>query len=198
MAAPIIAPLAARALQDQPEAIRVLFPADQTILESGSHEVLCVLAEGQTDPPLLKVDGKPRRWEATAPPMLLARLDLTPGFHTIAIGKLRIRIYVQGDDTPPQKFCDWPTFRSHPGSAEGRKNCADCHEARKRNGRQAVGAFRGAAACQHCHSPGQFELVHFHPERPLAACQECHALHGSPRPSLLRAPAKELCARCHD
>ncbi len=44
---------------------------------------------------------------------------------------------------------------------------------------------------------GSFDVIHSHPLEPIEHCQICHALHGSTREGLLKAPPK-LCADCHD
>lgn len=179
--------------------VRVIFPADKCVLESGKLDLLCVATErkGQVAP-RLRVDGKDKSWEPFEAPVLLSRLELRPGRHRITVGAKRLRVYVRGTRDGPDEPSGWPLYRTHPGSATGWKSCTTCHEVTKQDGRADVGAPRGSASCSQCHSPADFELTHFHPQEPLAACHMCHAVHGSGQPSLLRAPVKRLCAECHD
>ena len=178
-------------------ALRILFPADQSVIETGRFELICVVADNAKGAPRLRIDGKPGRWQPYVPPVFVARLDLTPGRHAIAIGSTKLQVHVRGSDPPPEA-AEWPVFRSHPGGADGWKDCRACHEVTEQNGRQSLGALREPSACQECHSAEDFQLAHFHPEKPLAGCHQCHALHGSAAKSLLKGPAKKLCAVCHD
>jgi len=178
-------------------AVRVLFPADQSVLETGRFELICLAAEGVRKPPALRVDGKAGRWQPFALPALVARLELKPGRHEIAVGPTKLQVYVRGGDLPPE-VAEWPVFGTHPGDADGWKECHACHEVTQEGGRQSVGPLGEPVACQHCHSSEDFQLAHFHPEKPLAGCHQCHALHGSSAKSLLKAPRKQLCAACHD
>jgi predicted CXXCH cytochrome family protein len=180
-----------------PPALRVLFPADQSVLETGRFELICLAADDVRKPPALRIDGKSGRWQPFALPVLVARLDLKPGRHEIAVGPTKLQVCVGGSDLPPE-VADWPVSGTHPGGADGWKECHACHEVTEGNGRQSVGALDEPVACQHCHSSEDFQLAHFHPEKPLAGCHQCHALHGSSATSLLKAPRKQLCATCHD
>lgn len=178
-------------------ALRVLFPTDQSTIETGRLELICIAGEGVKKPPALRVDGKARRWQPFALPVLVARLELKPGRHEIAIGATKLRVCVTEGD-PPSERPEWPAFSAHPDGADGWRDCGACHEVTEANGRQSIGALREPTACQHCHSSEDFQLAHFHPEKPLAGCHQCHALHGSSAKSLLKAPRKQLCAACHD
>ena len=186
--------LAAPLLHGEDASLRLLFPADRSVLEAGRFEVIGVLPEGATEAPPLRVDGKSAEWLPVAAPVLVARLELSSGAHEIALGSTTLRIYVRGEEPPD----DWAAFQSHPGAQDGWKNCAVCHETAEVDGRTTVGDLREPEACRECHSADDFQLAHFHPERPLAGCHQCHALHGSPNESFLKSPIKQLCAKCHD
>ncbi|MBM3497589.1 MAG: hypothetical protein FJX74_02855 [Armatimonadetes bacterium] len=186
-----VLPVAAlpRALGDgSPPELRVLFPQAGATLADGQVDMICVLPEGARAP-ALRVDGKRVAWGPYALPVLAARLDLAPGPHRIALGKTVLTVTVDPEATE--------AFRSHAGG-EGWKDCTVCHEATDEGGRQALGDLKAPTACQQCHSADDFQLAHFHPEKPLAGCHQCHALHGASATSLLKAPVKQLCAACHD
>jgi len=179
----------------------VIFPRDQCVVESGKLDLLGVTREPKQGSPsgsALRVDGKPWKWELYKEPTLLSRLQLAPGRHQITIGSGRLRVYVRGKSSAEDEPNGWPVFRTHLGATEGWKDCATCHELTKDGARTVVGDPMEPAACSQCHSSTEFEVAHFHPEEPLASCQMCHALHGSSRESLLKAPVKTLCANCHD
>jgi len=177
--------------------LRVLFPQHRALLESGKFEVIAALPKGETEQPALRVDGKAAEWEPFEPPALVARVELEPGEHKIAIGKevLRVRVLAEGEDVP--EGTKWPVFRSHGKPGEW-KTCAACHDITEEDGRSTVGELDEPDACLTCHTDEEFELAHFHPLDPIEACHLCHALHGGSATGLLRAPAKELCAACHD
>jgi len=178
--------------------VRVLFPLDGTVLESGRFELLAVAASAAEAPPELRVDGAAAPWEPYAPPALLASLELAPGPHEVSVGPQTLRVLVRGEGASPADPPGWEICRTHADSTAGRLGCAVCHEAGEEGGRVAIREPQEPAACLACHSRDEFALVHFHPLEPVAHCHLCHALHGSTRPSLLRAPVKELCAACHD
>jgi len=180
--------------------VRVLFPADKSAVESGQFDVLCVAAAsnaGQPAPPRLRVDGKAVSWEAYKPPVLLSRVNLRPGRHIIVIGTERLRVHVRGDGEGSAGTPDWPLHKTHL-SVPGCADCAACHQVSQQGDCLAVGEVTESSACSACHSASDFEAAHFHPQEPLASCRMCHALHGSSGPSLLRGPAKQLCAACHE
>jgi predicted CXXCH cytochrome family protein len=181
--------------------VKVIFPADQCVVESGKFDLLCLTPKteaGLPPRPQLRVDGKPGRWEPYEAPTLLSRLELSAGRHEIAIGPKILRIHVPGTPGAAEEPLGWPVYRSHLGATEGWKDCATCHEVAKGDNGTVVGNPREPSACSQCHPSVDFELTHFHLEEPLASCHTCHALHGSSSPSLLRAPVKKLCAECHD
>lgn len=193
-----------RSLRDRDSAaipLRLIFPAEQCVVESGGLELLCVASGSAPDITSrvpLRVDGRPRSWEPYGTPILLSRLELAPGWHDVAIGTRHVRIFVLGGPESNQAPQGWPVFRSHPGGSDGWKDCAVCHQVTDEDGRVAVEDPEDSSTCFQCHSSMEFELTHTHPEAPLASCEICHAVHGSSRPSLLIAPVKELCTLCHD
>jgi predicted CXXCH cytochrome family protein len=187
--------------EDAATTVRVLFPAGQCVLETGHFELVCALVREAMGPKPrlpLRVDGRRGKWLPYAPPVFVARLELKAGLHEITVGSQKLRVYVRGDEAAPAEVADWPVLRSHPGGADGWKDCGTCHEVTDEKGRPNVGDPQEPSACKQCHSSEDFQLAHFHPEKPLDTCHQCHALHGSADEHLLRGPAKKLCAACHD
>ena len=181
--------------------LRVIFPAEQCIVESGKLELLCVIPGSVPSVASripLRVDGKPRSWEPYQTPILLSRLELAPGWHDVTIGVKHLRIFVLNSTEADRAPRGWPVLKSHPGGNNGWKDCAVCHQVTDEDGRAAVGDPEDSSICFQCHSSVEFELTHLHTEAPFASCEVCHAIHGSSRPSLLIAPVKELCTLCHD
>jgi len=190
--------------------LRMLSPADRCVLESGKVELLCVAPDTQVAAGAqaipgaqpagvpLRVDGKPGKWEPYARPVLFAKLELTPGRHELRIGDRQLRLFVadaEGEHKPPD---GWPVHRSHSTGTGKWKDCTLCHELEKREGRASIKDLKDPLPCLGCHSADEFASTHFHVLKPIENCQLCHALHGSTRKALLKAPAKELCADCHD
>jgi predicted CXXCH cytochrome family protein len=181
------------------EALRVIFPADQCTVESGKLDLLCVTAETTAgEPPALLVDGKPGKWEAYRRPVLLSRLELAPGEHTIAVGGKELQIVADDAPETEEPPGDGPVHADHPDGDDGWKDCAACHAVTKEDGLTVIGDPDEPDACLQCHSPTDFEVTHFHPLEPIASCRMCHAVHGSANASLLKGPVKELCAACHE
>jgi predicted CXXCH cytochrome family protein len=60
-----------------------------------------------------------------------------------------------------------------------------------------VGELRDNDACLACHATADLEAGHSHPLEPIKHCERCHALHGSARKGLLKAPAKQLWDEYH-
>jgi predicted CXXCH cytochrome family protein len=177
---------------EKTEEPKLLFPPDQAVLSSGNFDVICKA----TDLPL-EVDGQKTAWESFTPPVRVAHVGLEAGLHTIAIGPRRVQFSValNGDEHEGPK--EWPHYRRHPlGSDEDR--CVMCHETRRQGGQIVLGALKSYRACLDCHEQSEFDVAHSHPLQPLEPCQMCHALHGSKEKALLRAPAKQLCTKCHD
>ena len=179
---------------DEPEPVQddVLFPPDQAVLLSGSFDVIWK-GEGGA----LEVDGRPREWEPFQPPLHVAHLRLSPGMHELRIGDRRRQLVVALNEEEHDGPDDWPQLRQHQMNTNENR-CGDCHETSKQLDRTAVGELRSPHACLECHEPVDFEITHSHPLKPIEHCETCHALHGSPHKGLLKAPAKKLCADCHD
>jgi predicted CXXCH cytochrome family protein len=177
-------------LTADPPAAAVIAPPDHAALSSGNFYVICRGGAGG-----LTVDGAPRAWGQFAGPLHAARLRLEPGAHELRVGNRKVAVYVTaaGKEAP----AGWEAYRLHPIEA-GADACARCHETARRDGLTEVGAVKAFSACLECHKPAEFEAKHSHPLDPLRHCGSCHAPHGSPRKGLLRAPAKKLCAECHE
>jgi predicted CXXCH cytochrome family protein len=170
-----------------PPSVRVVSPPPNAVLPSGRCTVIC-----QGGPAELTVDGRPQPWGAFAEPLHVARLRLAPGRHELRVGGRTLAVWVEGDPAP----AGW-TGRLHPLGA-GADACGVCHETGTRGGLTGVGAVKPFSACLTCHSPAQFEAKHAHPLEPLRDCGSCHASHGAALKGLIKAPAKKLCAACHD
>jgi predicted CXXCH cytochrome family protein len=183
------------------DTLRVLFPQDECVLESGKFDLLCLMADAaseQESPPELRVDGSAGKWEPYKPPVLVCRLELDPGLHELVVGSQKLRLYVRGESGADGEPEGWPVYPSHQESTEGWEDCSTCHELTKDHELTVVGPANEPEACSQCHSAIDFEGTHFHPRAPLNACHTCHDLHGSSNPSLLTGEAKKLCADCHD
>ncbi|HUT93930.1 MAG TPA: cytochrome c3 family protein [Thermoguttaceae bacterium] len=170
----------------------VLFPPDHAVLLSGTFDVIC-----KTDEAVLEVDGKPREWEPFEPPLRVAHLGLSPGMHELRIGDRRREIVVALNEEEHDGPEDWPILRRHQMNRDPGR-CGDCHQTTKQDDRVVVGELKSYEACIECHDAVDFEATHSHPLEPIEHCRMCHALHGSARKGLLKAPVKQLCAECHD
>jgi predicted CXXCH cytochrome family protein len=179
-------PLLAVAPAAGPTPVRVISPPPNTVLPSDRCYIIC---KGPAD---LAVDGRPEPWAPFAEPLHVARLRLEPGRHELRIGDRTVAVWVEGGRAP-----DGWTARQHPLGA-GADACGRCHETAVREGRTAVGPVKSSDVCLECHRAAQFEAKHSHPLEPLRHCGSCHAPHGTSFKGLLRAPAKTLCAACHD
>jgi predicted CXXCH cytochrome family protein len=179
-------PLLAVAPAAGPPPTQLVSPPANTVLPSGRCYVIC---KGPAD---LTVDGRAQPWAAFAEPLHVARLRLDPGRHELRVGDRTVAVWVEGDEAP----AGW-TGRQHPVGA-GADACARCHETAAHDGLTAVGPFKSSGVCLECHRPAQFEAGHSHPLEPLKHCESCHSPHGSSNKGLLKAPAKTLCASCHD
>ena len=170
----------------------VLFPPDRAVLLSGSFDVIC-----KADDTALEVDGKAQPWEPFEPPVHVAHLRLSPGVHELRIGDRRREIVVALNEDEHDGPDDWPLLRHHEMN-RNQDRCGDCHETTEQEGRVVVGELKSYEACFECHEPVEFEATHAHPLEPIEHCQMCHALHGSARKGLLKAPIRKLCHDCHD
>jgi predicted CXXCH cytochrome family protein len=180
-------PLLAGAPAAGPPPVQVVSPPPNAVLPSGRGYVIC-----KGGPADLAVDGRPHPWAAYAEPLHVARLRLDPGRHDLRIGDRTVSVWVEGDRAPE----GW-TGRQHPLGV-GADACARCHETAARHGLTAVGPVKSFSACLECHRAAQVEARHSHPLEPLKHCGSCHSPHGSSYKGLLKAPAKTLCAACHD
>lgn len=173
---------------------RIVFPPDHAVLMRGNFDLIATTEKGQ-----LQINGKPAKWEAFAPPMRVAHLHLSAGFNELKIDERRVEVFIARYPDDEDAPGNWSTYRWHPtDETDGVKRCSACHENKPRDGRTAVGRFKGYKACFACHKAVEFEEIHSHPLEPLEPCQMCHALHGSKEKTLLKAPVKKLCAECHD
>ncbi|MHC4400166.1 MAG: cytochrome c3 family protein [Planctomycetota bacterium] len=170
----------------------VIFPPDRAVLLSGGFDVICKINDAK-----LTIDGEPVEWEAFEPPVHVARVRLTPGVHELEVGGRKRQIVVALNEEEHDGPEDWSIHRSHPIET-GEDRCADCHQTEKKDGRIVVGEIEGYEACFECHTSVDFDVTHSHPLEPIENCESCHSLHASDREMLLKAPAKELCADCHD
>ncbi len=198
----LLAVWAAAASESPPEeasAFKVVSPADQAALLSGSFDVIVKADRPElADRLTLELGRQEVAWDkAYGGPVRVARLRLAPGVYELKVGDRVVRFGValneQEHDGPPQ----WPVVRSHTMEPDPDR-CAACHENSSDTGQIRIGALRSYKACFGCHRSVEFELRHAHPLQPLENCQTCHALHGSSRKALLKAPVKQLCADCHD
>lgn len=176
----------------EPVKTKVIFPPDKSVMVSSAFDVI-----GITELDRFEVDGKPRPWERFEPPIRVRRIGLGPGFHELQIGDRRLEIVVALNPEEHDGPADWKIYRAHTmGNDEDR--CADCHETKQQGGKTVVGELLPVEACLSCHDSVEFDLTHSHPFDPLEDCQMCHSMHASWREKLLKAPAKQLCAECHD
>ena len=170
----------------------VLFPPDHAVLLSGSFDVIC-----KADQDVLEVDGRPRAWESFEPPVRVAHVRLPPGVHELRIGDRQRELVVALNEDEHDGPQSWTIYRRHPMNAK-EERCGDCHETGEQDEQIRVGELKSYKACLECHGEVEFEATLSHPLEPLEPCQMCHALHGSTRKALLKAPAKKLCDDCHD
>jgi predicted CXXCH cytochrome family protein len=174
--------------------VRILSPADGATI-AGPVEVIAAASEGEA--PALSVDGAAAEWGPYAPPAFATRLALDPGAHELVVGDQALQITVVAPVEKDQAIA-LGYLRSHTGAEDGPRDCSACHAVEERDGLTVTGPPDTPDRCLVCHSSVDFGLAHFHPLSPLKKCEQCHALHGSARKGLLRAPKKELCSACHD
>lgn len=170
-----------------PPVVEVVSPPAHAVVPARPFYVIC-----KGGPADLTVDGRQQPWDAFAAPLQVARLRLEPGRHDLRIGGQSVPVWVEGNPPP----AGW-TAHLH-GIAPGDDACGRCHQTSLRDGRIAVSGVGSFAACLECHGSTQLEARHSHPLEPLKHCGSCHAPHSSPLKGLLKAPAKKLCAECHE
>ncbi len=146
----------------------------------------------------LEADGQAVEWEPFSPPLRVAHVSLYPGRNRLQIGDRQLEVFVARTIDKPGAPDGWEVCRTHPMQGQGAKRCADCHQTQQTAAGTSVGELKSYKACFECHPAVEFELIHSHPLEPIEHCQMCHSMHGSSRKSLLKAPAKKLCAECHD
>lgn len=197
---PVSALLAAAPPPAKPPAsastVQVISPPDRAVLPVGDCHIIVRQApsgSGKTGALRLVVDGKEQAWEPFRPPLYVARVRLSAGRHRIDVGGRRLQVAAAPENGNAP--AGWERHHAH--AIDSERRCASCHETQSADGLLAVGALR-TGACRDCHAAVDLDAAHSHPMGPLAHCQQCHALHGSPRPALLKAPVKTLCAACHD
>ena len=173
------------------DGLRMVFPPNRSVLLSGEFNLICTAKQDS-----LEADGEIVDWDAFKPPLGVARLMLYNGRSKIRIGKEQLEVFVASDAEKPGGPEGWQLCRNHPISRK--KRCGACHETTEQAGLTGVGELKSYKACFECHESVEFELTHSHPLEPIEHCQMCHSLHGSSRKALLKAPAKKLCAECHD
>ncbi|MCP4639820.1 MAG: hypothetical protein GY851_05280 [bacterium] len=180
-------------------AVRVQFPADKVVLESTKLQVVARLARRGSETPPLLVDGNPASWDPVAPPNLVAKLTLTPGLHTLRVGETDMKCFVSSGKEGEKRPDKWPVLKHHPVDDKGWLTCSQCHRVDQVDDRQRVGRLKDLSkTCTSCHTKIQFEKTHKHEFKPYRECDRCHGVHGSTRPSLLKAPKAKLCVSCHE
>ncbi len=186
------------------KAPRLLYPANCVVIERKQFECIAVAegdaaANGEAGALALKVNGETRDWGPFAPPAYAARLELEPGEHHLTLGDAEARFFVKGDGVEAPE--EWPVFKTHPIREGAWFDCSQCHTVRE-GGEDGLKTISPPHiyddACAECHSRNDFVINHAHTLDPLLDCARCHALHGSTREHLLKAPAKKLCFECHD
>ena len=170
----------------------VLFPPDKAVLLTGSFDVICNGEEAT-----LQVNGKSYQWEPFQPPLHVARIRLSPGVYEFRIGDRQREIAVALNEDEHDGPQDWAIHRYHKTERDPNR-CDDCHRTKNEDGQITVGEVKSYQACFDCHDSIEFGVIHSHPVEPIQHCQMCHSLHDSTRKGLLKAPAKKLCAECHD
>ena len=165
----------------------IVAPPDRAVLMSGN---LDVIYRGDDVP--LKVDSQVKSWESSyASPVRVGRLRLSPGMHRLEIGDRRIQLCVALNEMEHDGPSDWRIHKLHTMSPDDGR-CAECHETKSNGQRLSVGQVRMPQACLDCHKPDELNETHRPLPVPPADCRRCHALHGSPFPSLLKAPKEKI------
>lgn len=175
-----------------PATWKPVFPQHRSVIFYCNFDLIC-----QAEPGKLTVDGKPQAWEPFRAPLRVARLGLEPGLHRLRIDEQRVDVFISLGPDEHDWPSDWTTYRSHQMEA-GQKRCGVCHRTSEKGGQIEVGPWKGHESCLECHTRAEFDATHCHSLEPLQDCQSCHDIHGSREESLLKGPAKKLCAGCHD
>ena len=174
------------------DASKIVYPPDKAVLLSGTFDVIT-----KTSTQALQLDGRPLKSEPFEPPLRVAHVGVSPGWHELRVGDRLIEFVVAMNEEEHDGPADWPIHRRHPMNADADR-CSDCHETTARNGHTLVGDLRSHEACFECHQLAEHEDIHDFPLEDHESCQMCHAVHGSNGPSLLKAQVKKLCDKCHD
>ncbi len=193
-----MSPASPTPMEAQP-GVRLLFPADNVIVEEDAFEVIAVAPDDMDqdeETMTLRVDGQVQPWEPVVPPALVARIRLASGRRTLAIGDDETSFFVAAGNTERPK--DWPTLRRHPLLRERMTRCGECHAGAAQDLLPTYAPPAPGEACGNCHKTEDFAITHEHIEPPLRNCAMCHTVHGALHDALLKAPAKKLCAECHD
>jgi hypothetical protein len=166
---------------------KIVAPPNQAVLLSGRFDVIY----RGTDAPL-EVDSRPVAWEDDYDaPVRVGNVRLSPGMHQVQIGEQKIELCIALNEMEHDGPSDWKIFRAHQMSNE-RDRCAECHETETREGRMVVEQVLAPDSCMACHTAGEVKEPHQDFIQPLESCQTCHLLHGSPYPSLLKAPKAQI------
>lgn len=140
----------------------------------------------------LEVDSRPVPWEKLfGGPIHVGRIHLDPGMHRVKIGDRMVQLCVALNEIEHDGPSDWRIHRVHTMSPE-KDRCAECHDAETEGDRMIVGKVLSPYMCTACHTDRDVKLTHQELIQPLKSCDTCHLLHGSPYPSLLKAPQAEI------
>lgn len=174
------------------QGFQFIAPQDHAVLMSGTFDVIC-----RTDGDTLFVNGQAKEWDEFSSPVRVARLRLPPGVYEIRVGECKLDVVVAMNEEEHDGPEDWPYHYRHRIKSSPRR-CAVCHETEQQDGQTSVGELKSYEACMKCHTEIDFEVTHSHILEPLQECWMCHSLHGSTDKSLLKAPMRTLCEKCHD
>lgn len=83
-----------------------------------------------------------------------------------------------------------PTYSLHKPFAE--EKCWECHKG------QPASSGMDAGICMNCHKAVPTEHARMHGPVVAGACLWCHAPHESAQANLLKKPARQVCAQCHE
>jgi predicted CXXCH cytochrome family protein len=167
--------------------MKIMAPHHESVVLSGHFDVIYRGCDSS-----LKVDSKPVDWgDDMASPVRVLRLHLTPGMHSVEIGEKKIEVCVALNELEHDGPSDWKIFRSH-SMGNDEERCGDCHDTESHQDQIQVGKPLIPDACISCHTAGDTKETHQALIQPLKLCHTCHAMHGSPNPSLLKAPKAEI------